>query len=95
MKTRQEFVVGAAQRCLRIKFQVPAEIDQRKQHVAKLVFARSLVLGGNCLAQFGDLLLDLVEDRRRVAPVEPDTRGFLLQFQRACQRGKGEGDLSR
>ena len=37
MQARAEFLVGAAQGFLRVDPQVPAEIDQREQHVAELV----------------------------------------------------------
>ena len=58
-----EFLVGAAQCFLRIELQVPPEIDQREQHVAELVLHPARIVAVDRLAQFGDLLLDLVEDR--------------------------------
>ena len=44
---------------------------------------------GNRLAQFADLLLDLVEDRRGLGPVEADAGRLFLKLQRAGQRGQG------
>ena len=67
MEPRPELVVRAAQRGFRIDLQVAAEIDQGKQKIAELVLDPRPCRALHCLAQFADLLLDLVEDRRRVS----------------------------
>ena len=43
--------------------------------------------------EFGDLLLELVEDGGQVRPVEADLRGFVLQLDSARQRGQGDRNV--
>src|SRR5690606_24228466 len=88
MKSLAELVVGAAKRRFRIKLQMTAKVDERKQGVAELILDRSGVTTGQRFAQLCDLFFDLVEDRRCFAPIEADARGLFLKLQRPGERGQ-------
>src|SRR5690606_24119801 len=90
MEAIAELVVGAAQRILRLDAQMAAEIDHRKDEIAEFVLDLVLASRLHRLAQFPDLLLNLVEDRLRLRPVEADARRLLLQLERAYQAGQGK-----
>ena len=61
---------------------MPADIDQRKDQVAEFVLDLVRLVFRQRLAQFADLLLDLVEDGGSLRPVEADPGRTLLQLQR-------------
>ncbi|MNY47292.1 hypothetical protein D3C86_1825520 [compost metagenome] len=62
IETPTEFRIGAAQRIFRIGFDMPANIDEGKDQIAEFVrnFLRFPLR--QRLTQFGDFLLDLVEN---------------------------------
>ncbi len=83
-----EFRVGAAQRLFRVGVDVTADIDEGEDQVAELVGHLALSAFLQRFAQFGDFLLDLVENRFRLGPVEADLGGAFLDFQGFGQRRK-------
>ena len=87
-----ELPVAGAQRVFRIGSEMPGGVDAREEQVAELLgdFAgvRAPVERG---AQLPELLVDLVEDRRRVRPVETDSGRATLELLGARQRRQGEG----
>jgi hypothetical protein len=79
-----ELGVGAAQGGAEIDLAVAREVRGDEQHVAQLVFQRLVAGAGLELgAQLLDFLVQLVEHRVHVRPVEAHARGALLQLHRA------------
>ena len=84
-KAPLEFLVGRAQRRLRIGIEVAGEIDHREQQIADLGCGRIASAGLDIGLDLVGLLADLGQHRQRIVPVEADLAGLLLQLQRARQ----------
>src|SRR5690606_11136596 len=68
-ETAAEFRVRSSQRIFRISFHMSADIDEREDQVPEFVGHLVLASAPQRLAQFSDLLLDLVEDQFCLRPV--------------------------
>jgi len=73
-----------------------AEVGEGKQHVSVFVLdGRTLqAVQGHGLTQFGDFLVNFVEDGKRIGPVEPDGGGPCSDLFGAQQRRQGAGNAS-
>src|SRR5690554_2567948 len=58
----------------------PRQIDLGKQQIADLFAGMLQIPLLQCLAQFGDLLSDLVQNPMGIRPVKPDPRRTALQL---------------
>ena len=65
---------------------MPGKIGGREQEIADFVLDPLGLSPGDRIGNFGDLLVDLVDDLGGLGPVESDRRGFAGQF-----LGAGEG----
>ena len=90
-----ELGVGAADRHLGVDAGMAAEIDGGEDDVAEFLADRGGPAGGEGGAQFADLLLDLVENGFRLAPVETDLAGLLLEVERLAKRRLAARDIGK
>ena len=93
----RNFSLVPRKRRLGIDLQMPAEIDQRKQHVAELVLRLPRDRAWSIASRkFADLLLDLVEDRvRRSLQSKPTRAAFSCSFSARVRAGRATGTPSR
>jgi branched-chain amino acid aminotransferase len=86
-----ELVVGMADAGFGIEFQLARQVGEHEQHVAELVLQAALVPARQLGAQFADFLVELVEHRRSVRPIEADPGRARRQLGGAGQAGEGSG----
>src|SRR5260370_16559167 len=84
---------GAAQRHLRLDFELARQVGDGEQQIAHLLLKRRGTHFSSHLGfELGDLLGDLREDGARIRPVETDAGGAARDLGGAQQGGEGEGD---
>lgn len=65
----------------RIGFDMAADIDQREDEIAKFIRDLLRLSLRQRFTQFGDFLLDLVENGGWIRPIETDARSLFLQLE--------------
>ena len=86
----REFLVGRAQRRLRVGIEMAGQVDHGKQQIADLGRGLVAVAGSDLGFDLVAFLADLGQHRQRIVPVEADLAGLVLQLQRAGEGGQGD-----